>query len=625
MIAITPVVAPPPGVQVRPVRLVDAWSDLLTDTTTNLHNIISGADSSAISQVFSDLLTNPLGVIGALANITPTVTTDLTSLPATISVELPPGLELAIAGLGATGATATAVENVVQQAQTNPSALYEGIATILNAYLNGQDNISLLDGAITIPLYNGLLAPETPLDVNINLTSLIDALGLGNTSLSNLDLSSLLSQLGLGDLTLGSLFSDLGLSGKGLGDLLGDPSLGTLLNDLGLGGLGADGLGLGSFSLTTLLTDLGLNSSLGAVTLTQVLDALGLNTDVGNLGLTGLISDLFPNGINVGSVGLSGLLTDLGLGSDTLGTLLGSAGIADLASLLNAAISGPLNTVASALNLILGPLGLSVSDLLNTTDLTAALDSVTLSTLVNDLTLGSDTLGTLLGSTGISDLVSLLNTAISGPLSSVATELNVILAPLGLSVSDLLNTTDLTTALDSVTLTQLVNGLTLGNGGTLSLTQLLDDLGLGSTTTGDLGSITTLLGDLGIPLPSTGALTISDLITDVLHELNVNIPATGDISLASLLTDLGGLTNSILDTNVGSFLNTLNLGDLLGDLGLSNLPLNLSDLGDLSNLTLGDLLGDLGLGDLANISVEPIGGFYTDLVDFVPQQILAAL
>ena len=170
-----------------------------------------------------------------------------------------------------------------------------------------------------------------------------------------------------------------------------------------------------------------------------------------------------------------------------------------------------------------------------------------------------------------------------------------------------------------------MNGLTLGNGGTLSLTQLLDDLGLGSTTTGDLGSITTLLGDLGIPLPSTGALTISDLITDVLHELNVNIPATGDISLASLLTDLGGLTNSILDTNVGSFLNTLNLGDLLGDLGLSNLPLNLSDLGDLSNLTLGDLLGDLGLGDLANISVEPIGGFYTDLVDFVPQQILAAL
>ena len=40
---------------------------------------------------------------------------------------------------------------------------------------------------------------------------------------------------------------------------------------------------------------------------------------------------------------------------------------------------------------------------------------------------------------------------------------------------------------------------------------------------------------------------------------------------------------------------------------------------------LGDLIGDLGLGDLANVSVEPLGGFDTLLVDVVPQQILAAL
>ena len=72
-------------------------------------------------------------------------------------------------------------------------------------------------------------------------------------------------------------------------------------------------------------------------------------------------------------------------------------------------------------------------------------------------------------------------------------------------------------------------------------------------------------------------------------------------------------------------MNGLNLGQLLGDLNLSSLPLNLSDLGDLSNLNLGNLLGDLGLGDLANVSVEPLGGFDTLLVDVVPQQILAAL
>jgi hypothetical protein len=560
IIAVTPVAAPPIGVQVRPVQLVDAWSDLVANTTANLDSIISNANSSDITQVFSELLTNPYGVIAALANLDPTVTTDITSLPATISVELPPGLELAIAGLGSSGATLTALESVAQQLQSDPSFtnLSEGVATVLNAYLNGQDNVSLLDGAITIPLYNGILAPETSADVNINLTSLIDALGLGNTPLTDLDLSSLLSQIGLGDLNLGSLFSDLGLSTKGLGDLLGDPTLGTLLNDLGLGGLtSADGLGLGSLSLTSLLTDLGLNSSLGSVTLTQLLGALGLNTDVGDLSLTGIISDLFPNGIELGSFSLGTLLTDLGIGSDTVGGLLGTTGVDDLATLLSNTITTSLGSIlAGAVNAALGTLAppLSISDLVDPTDLATALDSVKLSTLVNDLTLGS--------------------------------------------------------------------GLPSGD---LSLTQLLTDLGLGSTSTGDLGSITTLLGDLGISLPSTGPLTIADLITDVLKELGLPIPATGDITLASLLTDLGGVTNSILDTNVGSLLNSLDLGTLLNDLGLSSLPLNLSNLGDLSGLNLGDLLGDLGLGDLANVSVEPLGGFDTLLADVVPQQLLAAL
>jgi hypothetical protein len=565
IIAVTPVAPPPIGVQMRPVQLVDAWSDLVANTTANLDNIISNANSSDITQVFNELLTNPFGVIAALANLDPTVTTDITSLPATISVQLPPGLELAIAGLGSSGATLTALESVAQQLQTDPSFtnLYEGVATVLNAYLNGQDNISLLNGAITIPLFNGILAPETSADVNINLTSLIDALGLGNTPLTDLDLSSLLSQIGLGDLNLGSLFSDLGLSGKGLGDLLGDPTLGALLNDLGLGGLtSADGLGLGSFSLTTLLTDLGLNSSLGSVTLAQLLDALGLNTDVSALSLTGIISALFPNGIELGNLSLGSLLTDLGIGSDSVASLLGTTGIADLAGVLN----------------------------------------------------GS--LGTLLGG------------SFAGLLNPILATIPVPPGDPVLTVSNLLSTSALTSALDNVSLSQLVNGLTLGSGlpsGDLSLTQLLTDLGLGSTSTGDLGSITTLLGDLGISLPSTGPLTITDLITEVLNQLGLPIPATGDITLASLLTELGGLTNSILDTNVGSLLNTLDLGTLLNDLGLSDLPLNLSNLGDLSGLNLGDLLGDLGLGDLANVSVEPLGGFDTLLADIVPQQILAAL
>ena len=48
-------------------------------------------------------------------------------------------------------------------------------------------------------------------------------------------------------------------------------------------------------------------------------------------------------------------------------------------------------------------------------------------------------------------------------------------------------------------------------------------------------------------------------------------------------------------------------------------------MGDLSGLNLGDLLGDLGLGNLASVSIEPLGGFDTLLVDLVPGQILASL
>ena len=106
IIAVTPLAVPPPNVQVRPVQLVDAWSDLVTNTTANLDSIVSNADSSDISQVFSALLTNPLGVIGALTNLDPTVTTPA-GLPLTVGVELPPGLELGLAQLGAEGAELT--------------------------------------------------------------------------------------------------------------------------------------------------------------------------------------------------------------------------------------------------------------------------------------------------------------------------------------------------------------------------------------------------------------------------------------------------------------------------------------------------------------------------------------
>jgi hypothetical protein len=525
VIAVTPLAVPPPKVEVRPVQLVDAWSDLVANTTANLDSIVSNADSSDISQVFSALLTNPLGVLSALTNVDPTVTTTA-GLPLTVGVELPPGLELGIAQLGAEGATLDAINGVIGQLASDPSnalnILYEGSATILNAALNGADNVSLLGGIIDIPAFNGLLAPETSLTVDLNLTDLVNALGLGNVGLGSLDLSSLLSQLGLGDLTLGSLFQDLGLSGETLGNLLGNPTLTSLLSDLGLGNL--DG---GNFGLTTLLTDLHLNTDLGDVSVTQLLNALNLNGDLGDISLTSLIGDLFP-GLNVGGANLGTLLGDLGL--------------------LTPIVSG-LN---STLDTLLGPV----------------------STLLNPV------LETIDPSLNITNLVSL-----SG-------------------------------------LEGVLNDLTLGNGSTLDLTTLLDDLGVGGNTTA-LGGISELLSTLGITIPSTGDLSLSTVISDVLTELGKTVPSTGDLSLSTLLGDLG------IDPNVGSLLDTVNLGTLLSDLGLNDTLLTglpgILDLGDLSNLNLDGLLGDLGLGDLANITVDPFGGLITELVDTVPSQILAAL
>jgi hypothetical protein len=534
MIAVTPMAVPPPAAQVRSVQLVDAWSDLISTTTTNLDSIISNVSSSDITQLFNELVTNPFGVIEAFANFDPTVATDLTSLPATISVELPPGLELAIAGLGATGAALTTLETVAQQLQTDPSLtnLSEGLATVLNAYLNGTDNISLLDGAITIPLYNGLLAPETSANIDINLTSLIDALGLGNTPLTDLDLSTLLSQLGLGDLNLGALFDDLGLSDQGLGTVLAnltDPitTLGGLLNLLGL-----NGLDLPSLSLTNILSGLGLdtNVDLSSLTLSDVLSDFGINSplsDLSGLSLSSILTSFgvdLPTGATLGGTTLTSLLTDLNLNTLQLGTLLGDAGTA---------IGGPTETLINTLLAI-----------------------PTVETLLNQLNLG-----------------------------------------------------------------ELLTGVALGNGGSLSLDTLLSDLGINLPSSTDLANIdiSDVLTSLGVPfLP--GNLDLGTLLGD-LGLSNV----TGDLTLGDLLNDLGTVANPILGLDITDLLNGLNLGNLLGDLGLSDLPLDLSNLGDLSNLNLGDLLGDLGLGDLVNVSVDPLGGFDTLLVDVVPGQILAAL
>jgi hypothetical protein len=490
IIAVTPLAAPPPNVQVRPVQLVDAWSDLLTDTTANLQSIVSNADSSDISQVFSALLTNPLGVISALTNLDPTVTTDTSGLPITVGVELTPALEMGLAQLGAEGAELTAINGVLAQLSADPSnalnILYEGTATILNAGLNGADNVSLLGGIIDIPLFNGILAPEQSLTVDLNLTDLINALGLGNLGLGSLNLGDLLNQIGLGDLSLGNLIDDLGLGTKGLGDLLGNPSLGTLLSDLGLGGLTVP-----SLDLTTVLSGLGLDptTDLNTLSLDSVLSAFGLNPDIS------LLND-----------SLSTVLSDAGLLSGVL-------------SDLNSTIGGILNAVPGV-GVLLGPL---LDNVLTSGDLTNALSSITVGDLLG--VTGGDSLTDLLAALGIGDItpsgltVGGLLEALGFPSSTGDLTLSGLLGGLGGAGNTILDT-NLGSLLNGLNLDGVLNDLGIAD--TL-LTTLPGTLDLGDLSNLNLGD---LLGDLGLgDLANITVDPFGGLITELVDTVPAQILA----------------------------------------------------------------------------------------------------
>lgn len=508
IIAVTPVAVPLPTVQARAVHLVDAWSDLFSETATNLANISANADPTATAGVLQALLTNPLGVIQAFTNLTPTIDASVGTLPATVNIDLPPGLEVLLAQIGAEGAAFNAVNDVVAQLATNPSGalntLFEAPAVIANAYLNGQDNISLFGGLINVAGFNGILAPLQDVSFNLNLTSLLDALGIGDISLSSLgiNLTDLLNQLGLGTLDLGGLFNALGLSNEGLGTLLGDPTLASLLTTLNLGGLP-----LGDFGLSDVLNTLGLNVPLNNLSLDTVLNLFGIN---GNI-----------------DMGLAGFLTQLGFGNF---------------------VNEGLGSVVSAL-----PGGL-LTDILN------PLNSA-LATLLNPL----------------------LTSTLLQPL------LPIIEQQFGLDFNSLLTPESLVTALNQVTIGDLLGGQTINE------------------------SVSSLLGALGVDVP--GNLTIGG----ILDGLGVPDTITG-LDLGDLLSGFG-----LGALPVGDLLDTVNLGTLLGDLGLSDLPLNLANLPDLADLTVGGLLGSLGLGDIASINIDGFGGLSTLLTDTIPQQILAAL
>ncbi len=228
-----------------------------------------------------------------------------------------------------------------------------------------------------------------------------------------------------------------------------------------------------------------------------------------------------------------------------------------------------------------------------TFDLTSVLSGLGLDTT----DLNSLTLDQVLTAFNINPDLSILNEGLGSLLTTGQTD-SILAVLTSLGIPSIVSG-DLTQALNAVSLGSLL-GIT--NTSDDNLAGLLAALGINNDTGSDV-TVGTLLTDLGFP-SSTGDLTLSQLLGDLVNT-----------------SSLDPLNLNITD----ALNNTLDLGQLLSALGLSSLPLNLSDLGDLSGLNLDGLLGDLGLGNLADVTVSPLGGLITELVDTVPQQILAAL
>ncbi|BBY35513.1 hypothetical protein [Mycolicibacter minnesotensis] len=523
IVTVTPVTVTPLAAEVSPaVTLAASYGELFTNTIDNIERISSSADWAAMWQVFTATLANPAGVIDAASNFAFTVDTDVTALPATVSVQLSPGLELLIAGLASHVATLNALVGVIDDLgdpQTAFTALFNAPATLVDAYLNGQQNLSLLDGIVTIPMFNGVLAPEQNLEIDVSLSRLLEMVGLGTPDLSALQLDGVINQVRQGTLTLGSLLTGLGLSDEGLGDLLklttNVSSLGELLDFLGLGDLG-----LSRYSLPALLSQLGPD--------TDFYRNLNLDLELGNFRLVDLLGAF---GVNAGiPMGLGHVLVGLGEG-DLDGLPLGSL-LAD-AGLLTQAVSW-LNSTASDLF----------------------------------------------------DPIPLVGTALTDFVNSF---------------------------LESDGLEGLLNAYTLGD--------VLGDLQIDDT-------ISSVLGTVGSTLLSVGSLTLGG----VLGELGF-ADSLGDLTLRDVLDGLGGALGGVLaDGPLGLdltwLLNGVDVGDVVGLLGLDDFSLNLGDLvGDWVNPYLADLLEGFAQGnvELAGASVGSFGGTFTELFVSMPQQLLAML
>lgn len=552
---------------------VTPYLDLISNTADNLGALIGNTLKFPIlTQLFSD----PIGslqhlpnVLTLLLTIQPDITVDTSALPVSITGDIPPLPEAALAALSPLvtvgnalfGVSADAL-NVLNDPVGAVTAILGAPATLVDALLNGRDGIGIV--GLTVPVFNGILVPGQSLDTPVALGQFADNTGLGDQTLGGLTdhfalgdkqlaaiATNLLDALGVGHRTPVDLADAIGLGDKQVTDVAA-----ALL----------DALGIGQLTPVGLVDQLGGGSLTAAGALTNLLDALGL----GDQNAIQLLDATGIGGVTVGSA-LASLLDGLGQSDLTLGEFLTEAGLADI-SVQDVIDAGQLSN--TSVGSILSSLGFN----LNLNDFISAT--------------GGDT-------TGISGgFINLM-----GPLNDLT--LTRILAGQGLQPD--------TTLLDILSKPPADGGIppadqtlgTLLSQDQTTFGELLTSAGLGGD---DLDSVVDkLLGDTTV----VSLLSSLGLDEQDLSGLLRSVP--NDTTVSDLLA---GLTwgNTDLDTIATGFFGTATVNSVLADLGLTN-------------TTVSEILTGWGVADVGilNPDVGEFFGLVPALLNGLPEQIAQAL
>jgi hypothetical protein len=572
LIAVTPVVAPPPDVQHRALKLVDYEefdaSQLAGTTEANwsgLESILSSSHwlsdpdiSQGLSTLFSDLstntanpVTNPLALLteGALALLS---SGDASNAASTALTAVTDNVESALSG----GDYSVALTD-----------LEDGPSTVLYAFLNGypetigsgliSPELGLLtntaDGAATgeidaLQQLSNTLADEVSTLGGGNLTTTPTVLEPGSLDLS-VNIGTILNDLApSGSLTLpfsiDSLLGDIAPSGTlslpvSLDDLLGDAAPGGDLTlpfslDSLLDGATSGGNLTLPISLDDLLGDVASNGNISVpITLDQLLgDALGNGGSLSvSLNEESILGAIAPNGISISetfpiigkesiSVPLSTIESALGLNSSSAISisLPDSTVLSDLESVLGSTGTQDISVSLSSLESLLGTAGsedISVS--------TSTLEGLLGTSGSSDITLSVSDLETLLGSAGSQDISLSLNTLESLFGTAGSSDISIPLSTLeGLFPSNL-------------TLDLDIPGITGGAVPTY-------DLDLAQDLLAALGSIAPISSDLPSLLGTDPTLDVTSLLSTVVSDLGLPVSITG----GDLTVNLAGLVSELL-------------------------------------------------------------------------------